>query len=260
MRLMSVTLTRYKRFEERTEVDVAGDVVALVGPNEAGKSTVLDAMLSLEEDDAFSDREQTRETEGIIHVAAGYVLDDADRDALGNIPGGKEVRWWTLDKWTSKDRHSRYAQLHPAPQRDLRLRHRRAASLQAFAGREQLTARFHEANNRSITQLYSNAVAALSSTDDTLSAAHLQAVHLFAETMFLFSGICDEPALGSTSERLSSEFCAYLRELRSYDEGEAPRLTAGRILQERRPTFLAFTGHSLVRIATYGQPTICYRS
>jgi ABC-type Mn2+/Zn2+ transport system ATPase subunit len=68
-----------------------------VGPNEAGKSTILEAMLSLDEDEPFTDRERTRESGGPTRVEAGYVLDDADRDALADIHGGSKVRWWTLE-------------------------------------------------------------------------------------------------------------------------------------------------------------------
>src|SRR5215218_3270078 len=76
MKLMSITLQRFKRFEEKTEIDVAGDMIALVGPNEAGKSSVLEAMLSLNDTGPFPETEQTRDTSGLMCVSAGYILDD----------------------------------------------------------------------------------------------------------------------------------------------------------------------------------------
>ena len=44
MRLVSLTLAGYRRFGERTKINLDGKLIALVGPNEAGKTTILEAL------------------------------------------------------------------------------------------------------------------------------------------------------------------------------------------------------------------------
>ena len=41
MRLVEIELTGFRRFEETTRINVNGSVVCFVGPNEAGKSSIL---------------------------------------------------------------------------------------------------------------------------------------------------------------------------------------------------------------------------
>ncbi|HQU19033.1 MAG TPA: AAA family ATPase, partial [Fimbriimonadaceae bacterium] len=45
MRLKSIRLIGFKTFADKTEIDVEGDVIAVVGPNGCGKSNLVDAIL-----------------------------------------------------------------------------------------------------------------------------------------------------------------------------------------------------------------------
>lgn len=229
-------LARYRRFEEPVTIDVAGDVVALVGPNEAGKSSALQAMLSFDSNEAFSQRERTRGTSGGTWVRAGYVLDDEDRAALRDIPGGQSVRWWTLKK---QDDGSYEFSLRPAPERDLQPRHQHAAFLRDFAKSEQIE-RFGSINNQIMADLYEQAVAALSSDTEDLGEEEVDSIQAFAKNLLAFPSVCDEPTPESTSQHITSAFCAFLQELRSYDEGLDPHSEAADVLMERRPSFLMF--------------------
>ena len=44
MRLKLVKIWGYKRFAEPSSLDTRGPIIAVVGPNEAGKTSLLDAM------------------------------------------------------------------------------------------------------------------------------------------------------------------------------------------------------------------------
>lgn len=240
MRLMSVTLEGYRRFEAITEIDVAGDVVALVGPNEAGKSTILDAMLALDDDQYLTVRDRSREGSGTASVIVGYVLDDDDRAALADVPGGSEIRWWTLEKQLKDGRAYRYFDIHPAPKRDLKPRHETARRLKHLAESEELTARFGSAANVMVADAYANALAALLSTNPRLNEEQLDEIHLFANTMFKFSGIRTESA-PSSDPRVSQELRDLLVELMQYEEDPHPADIAAQILDDRHPSFLMFT-------------------
>jgi chromosome segregation protein len=47
MRLVSATIHGYKRFAEPSTLRVDGDITAIVGPNEVGKTSILRALAQL---------------------------------------------------------------------------------------------------------------------------------------------------------------------------------------------------------------------
>jgi predicted ATP-dependent endonuclease of OLD family len=113
MRLIKVGCERYKRFRERVEMDVDEKVIAIVGPNEAGKSSWLEALAHLETDEAFPTSVRTRGTTAQPKVWARFVLDGADKAALADIPEARSVRQFIVTKST---RHA--YQLEPDVDRD----------------------------------------------------------------------------------------------------------------------------------------------
>lgn len=61
MDLLSVTVTGYRRFRAKTSLQTNGKLVALLGPNEAGKSSLLQAIRHLGHGEALSDEEISRD-------------------------------------------------------------------------------------------------------------------------------------------------------------------------------------------------------
>ena len=59
MRLRWVNIEGYKRFEQPSTLYLYGPLVAVVGPNEAGKTSLLDAMRHLTDVEGFDRREYT---------------------------------------------------------------------------------------------------------------------------------------------------------------------------------------------------------
>ncbi|SOB80660.1 AAA domain-containing protein [Sphingomonas guangdongensis] len=60
MDLFSVSLTGFRRFRSKTTLRTNGRLVALVGPNEAGKTSILDALGKLNGPQAFKDGDVAR--------------------------------------------------------------------------------------------------------------------------------------------------------------------------------------------------------
>lgn len=89
--------------EHRVRIDAK--MVCLIGANEAGKSTVLDALEFARQAEAIPPAARSR-GESVVDdrtiVRLQYRVDDADRAALASIvrdaDGPQEVQWFTVEK------------------------------------------------------------------------------------------------------------------------------------------------------------------
>ena len=85
MRLITIKIAGYRRFKYPTTINFDGKLIALVGPNEAGKSTILEAARRVGDTDPVSIQERTRATtpdDGSTAVEALWLLEDADLEAM----------------------------------------------------------------------------------------------------------------------------------------------------------------------------------
>lgn len=86
-------------------MNVDGKLVAIVGPNESGKSSFLNALVHLNErDGSIVDRGSQELTRGSSVpddqnvVSARFLLDAADAEVISHIPEASEARWFTVTK------------------------------------------------------------------------------------------------------------------------------------------------------------------
>jgi len=236
---MTIELEGFRRFEQLACVDVAGEVVAIVGPNEAGKSSFLKAMIALNPDVVFEDRDKTRGTDTTTLVKAAYVLDDEDREAIAEIEGGAKVRWWTYYIQGG----NRYFSLHPRPQRDLSRRHG-LASVVTKTEQKAWLGIFEVEHDEVFRNHLDETLAALSSEQEDLSDDEKERINQFGLSLVnaLDTAMSQHREtineLIEESERLKD----VASQLSTYDEGLSPHLKAGRILLELRPQFILFDG------------------
>lgn len=119
MRLISGQVGGYKRFSGESEMDLDADVICIVGPNAAGKSSFLDALRHLNGEDAFDRAERTR-TEGggtqAPTLRANYALDDDDRRVLASVPEAQDATGFRVSKYEDGTVGVRVS---PEPRRDL---------------------------------------------------------------------------------------------------------------------------------------------
>jgi energy-coupling factor transporter ATP-binding protein EcfA2 len=96
VQLIGIEFYGYKRLDG-TKCNVAGRTIAFIGPNEAGKSSVLQALAWLTDPDAgaLSFREQNRTRRPAsddVVVRARYRLDDSDIKVLQQLPIDPDVQ------------------------------------------------------------------------------------------------------------------------------------------------------------------------
>lgn len=107
MDLNWVKLNGFKRFEKAT-LNTSGKVIALVGANEAGKSSLLEALTFLNNDNPFNPyihltRNKTFNDEDII-IEAAFILNEEDIKAISHLNISKSFRWLYVKKIVSGER------------------------------------------------------------------------------------------------------------------------------------------------------------
>jgi AAA domain, putative AbiEii toxin, Type IV TA system/AAA ATPase domain len=137
MRLIHFDITNYKRFRDNHGMNLDPSVVCIVGPNEAGKSSFLDAITHLNDNRDFDGSEHTRSAPDghLLQVRARFLLEPEDRASLEGIPeasGARQVILW------KREGYSRGLRLEPAPERDLGPRRDAQARLGALQRHEWL--------------------------------------------------------------------------------------------------------------------------
>lgn len=88
LRLISVHVKEYRRLLD-VKINLAGKIIAIVGPNEAGKTSFLDALVRLDSGDGVPAQDISRinrpVTPETVYLTAGYMLDEEDQKALSDL-------------------------------------------------------------------------------------------------------------------------------------------------------------------------------
>jgi hypothetical protein len=232
--LVRITLQGYRRFKDESTLNVDDKVIALVGPNEAGKTSFLRSLLHLNENSSFESDEYTRGTAAsAIRVEASYALDDEDRGLLKGLPGGKAARLLTVYKQPDGER--RWT-IEPKLSRDLRPRQRAVAQLKRL-----LDSSWSEEQDE----------------DEVLVPLREVVDDLDRETETLHPDAL--PRLDELTSKLDQltlpkPFTALIDQLRAAEEAERakrPLKVAVGLLEPRRPDFLFFGDDERLLEPTY---------
>lgn len=98
MRLIAFSLEGYRRFVAKTSIKVHGDMIALVGPNEAGKSSLLRGLSHLHDRAPFARSELPRRTSAKPRLAWHFQLEAADKAAIAGVFGSESVERVVITK------------------------------------------------------------------------------------------------------------------------------------------------------------------
>jgi hypothetical protein len=221
MRLIGVEITGYRRFEH-TGMKLDAPLIAIVGPNEAGKTSLLKALTSFEDDQPIPQEEFTR---GISRpspdatiIRLWYGLDDADRGVIPSLPNAELPARLIVTKLASGVRSYR---LDPPINRNAAIRGSVASLLRALVPPVLLDA------DRGLT---SKGVADEVDTDDD---------DVGSETLASAVAIADAPT-GKTLSKAHARLKAATEALRKSEEAPHPETAAIAKLKPRVPPFLWF--------------------
>jgi hypothetical protein len=104
MRLVSAELHGYRRFAESTKIDLYGRLIAIVGPNEAGKSSILQALQWSDTGGEIPSWDRTRRA-GVdpdqVVVRLRWLVEPEDRTEIAHLHGGmdpKRAHWLIVSR------------------------------------------------------------------------------------------------------------------------------------------------------------------
>lgn len=236
MKLISVELHGYKRFEQRSSMNVDGKMVAVVGPNESGKSSFLNALRHLNNSSPFiangGSRELTRNASipaDRTVVQAKYLLEDADREAIGHIHRAEEARWCTVGK---RVEGSFWCRIEPPPQRNLRPRQKMVQALTETSSKKGFLDLATEHKEEDLVGRVEDLASALGTDVGTLPDATRERIQSLVTTL--------ESAESDDTPKYLIRLVEQLRNLADHEEGD-PYQDATNLLFNRRSRFLLFS-------------------
>lgn len=236
MKLVSIRLHGYKRFAQSSSMNVDGKLVAIVGPNESGKSSLLAGLRHLNHKEPFVNSGGSPETTRDVSVDPDQImiqiqclLDDEDREAIAHIPGTEEARWFTLGKKQAGGGF--ICDVKPRPRR---VSEPRQGVLRAFDDTfdEALFSRLPDDAASSLGTAVLDLGSLLDTDVEMLPADTRNKLIDFTQTLEAISPNDDLENLAPLKQQL--------RDLAAYEE-LSTHVAAIRVLAERRPQFLLFT-------------------
>ena len=237
MRLKLVRVEGYKRFAQPSALDMRGRVIAIVGPNEAGKTSLLRAMTHISTLTAFDINELTdrdvRAADSRV-IEAHFSLEDGDRDLLGTlVPAGTDLTY-TRVVYVNGD--ARY-RLSPAIQRDRALRTRAGKALATAVEKGWLAAlddaRESEDDTATLVDRARALETRLASTDDRLASDVTEELGALATAI--------EARLSESSLKSLRTLVDALRTTATFEREPPPSQRINDVLEDRVPEFLLFS-------------------
>jgi hypothetical protein len=236
MELLAVGLSGIRRFAEQGPLmDVVGTPIAVVGPNEAGKTTFLRSLEGLNDDAEIPSEELTRGGDGEARIVAHFRLEDLDLTAIAELPLVGTSRTMTVEK---REGGGLYVTLEPRLTRDLNLLETTRKAVADF--RQSRWARMGSGENEGSPEGTESdslspraalaAIEGLIGEDALLDEQELDRLALLIDTVEAAS---DLPATGK-------KLAGRLRDLHERDSAGDPVASARNILFSRRPRFLWF--------------------
>jgi predicted ATP-dependent endonuclease of OLD family len=226
MELFQVDISGFRKFKEKTVLKTRGKVLAILGANEAGKSSLLKALTRLNDEKPFQPHEVSRGSDiSNVSLKAHYLLSDDDREHA-NIP---DARWYMITKCPTGERKW---WIEPRPEdRDYRYRQKLSKDASTIASKPKMAAFLGEADENLVPETI-RFCSFICQRNEDLSDSEKATFSNLAER---WKSILDRDSpsyLNAFSNALDAAVKA--------ENAESARLIAGRKLWERLPDYLIF--------------------
>lgn len=233
----------YRRFAERQVLYVGPRVVAIVGPNEAGKTTLLAALRRVTNNVVFDRREFTGRQfpdTTVTVVSARYRVEDHDRQGLSEVLDANQnytferhihsngSTTWALDPWVHRDRAARKELCD-----EIQTANERGALVIEIPPAEGAEDSTEPVLDSTLADQAAALATALSDADEDLTEEQIEGVAALRLGCEGRGETCADPKVAQRSSDLAAEEEAIER-------SENPQLTVYAALAPRVPLFLEF--------------------
>jgi predicted ATPase len=224
--LLSITVSGYKRFRRPTSLQTNGKLIALLGPNEAGKSSLLNAIEHLGHSEPPTVEELSRDAdESSFEIVGRFFLNQAELDAAGLVG----PRTMIVSKAANGLRT--FGFVPTAPNRDVSHRPMLVAALRRAALSDNV-AGIIAGRDQELANSVEGLSASLDKAGSTLTKAvltELKDLHGAAEEL-----LAEETNKGA--RELMEQWSAAI----AIEEAPTPQQRAFEALRRRLPAFLSF--------------------
>jgi hypothetical protein len=238
VRLVRVSIHGYRRFAEQVKINVDLPVVAIVGPNEAGKSSLLHALVRLDDGEPFEAGGEGREVTRSAQVApdqrvvtAEFLLERSELEAIAHLDGAKEARW--LRVWKRGD-GAMASELVPMPRRSRAPRRRAATALRRVVDSGRIHDATYEVDGEphDLSDDVDGVLLTLGSDAGSLEAEDIDGIAAFAGRLLAL--------VEEGGPKYLRDLPAQLSSVVDHERAEHPHTTARRTILPMRPAFLLF--------------------
>jgi energy-coupling factor transporter ATP-binding protein EcfA2 len=139
VRLLNAEVRGYGRLVD-AKINLDCKVIAVVGPNESGKTTLLTALAHIDSSEPVGVAERSRAVnipDGATIVSANFALNEADRDAVAELDLDQPPRTMTASRPAGGGNME--LTIQPEPRKERTPLRRAFDLLRAMTGREDLT-------------------------------------------------------------------------------------------------------------------------